>query len=110
MRRVGGGWEKGALSPSPSSRVLLRRRAELREGSKEEACGWSRSQDTVPVPGLVSALRAAPGPKPFHVTKEGEASPLATQPHGEDQQQTGRGKQRPIPGASQPQIQAKKPV
>lgn len=56
------------------------------------------------------ALRAAAGPEPFCATKEGEASPLATQPHGEDQQQTGRGKQRPVLGATQPQIQAKKPV
>lgn len=64
MRRVGGGWGKGALGSSPSSWVLLPRCAELREGSQEEACGWSRSQDTVAVPGLDPVLRAAPGLSP----------------------------------------------
>lgn len=100
MCRVGGGWEKGALGPSPSSWVLLPGCTELQEGPKEEAHGWSRT--------LPSGLPQAPSP--FRATKEGEASPLAAQPHGEDQQQTGRGKRRPILGATQPQIQAKKPV
>lgn len=84
--------------------------AELQDRDREEACGWMGSQDAVTLPALDPVLRAARGPKPFHATKEGGASSLAIQPHREDQQWAGRGRQDPASGATSPQIQAKKPV
>lgn len=55
-------------------------------------------------------LKAVPGPKPFHASKERGASSWAIQPRREDQRQAGRGRQDPTSGATQPQIQAEKPV
>lgn len=60
---------KGALSSSPFPQVLRPHLTELQEVHKEEVRGGSRSQDTVTVPALDPALRAAPGPKPFHPQK-----------------------------------------
>lgn len=84
---------KGCPQPGPSSQFLLLRRTELQEGTQGGGVRLARGRGTVTAPALDPAPRAAPGPKPFHATKEGGASSLAIQPHREDQRGADRQRQ-----------------
>lgn len=102
---------KGCPQPGPSSQFLLLRRTELQEGTQGGGVRLARGRGTVTAPALDPAPRAAPGPKPFHATKEGGASSLAIQPHREDQRGGGQAEAGKTPVRGHPaQDQAKKAV